>query len=147
MSWHKPLRVSRWMTLLSAGDAGGIGGVAGATVYWGHWGIFDPSTSYSLHQITVQRPCMITDVVITVVVTGGGTAGQNGTFSIRKNDTTDTSLGTSDYDASFVITANNVNVALAAGDTFAIKEAFPAVWTAPATGIFHTAEVWFREPV
>lgn len=136
-----------WFTLHNAGTATGLAPADGTAYYWGQFTLFNPSSSSSSQRMVLAKPCRIVAVRWTTIVQAG-TSGENVSIYIRKNDTTDTLLGTQVWTAgvpanTWTAPGDFTAIDFAAGDDFTFK--FQGTWTAAAnpTGIILAAMVWW----
>lgn len=137
---------SRFFTVHNAGQGAGHNPADSTTYYFGRHAIFNPDGTYGTWQLSPTFACTIREVRITIIVGGtAGTAGQNVTFSIRVNNTTDNALGAHDFSASYTEKFSGLSIALAIDDTFAVKMATPA-WTTNPTAVFYSAEISYSVP-
>ena len=122
-----------------AGDTGGYAPAAGSNFYFGIQFGLDPNTTDGGPSFTV--PVSGTIVFCTVKQSTLGTNGVNGeniTYRLRKNATTDSDIITTlDTDVDNVEGTNNaLNFAVTAGDSVAVKGTPPGSWTTPPTVMF-----------
>lgn len=136
-----------WFTLHNAGTATGLSPADATAYYWGQFTLFNPSTTSASQRMTVAKACRIV-AVRWVTIIQAGTSGENVSLYIRKNDTTDTLLGTQVWTigiagTTFSAPTDFTAIDLAAGDDFVFK--FQGTWTAAAnpTGIIVSAMVWW----
>jgi hypothetical protein len=134
-------------TLHNAGTATGLSPADGTAYYWGQFTLFNPSTSSASQRMTMAKAVRIIAVRWTTIISAG-TSPENVSLYIRKNDTTDTLLGTQVWTIGLAATTFSsptdfTAIDLAAGDDFVLK--FQGTWTAAAnpTGIIVSAMVWY----
>ena len=105
---------------------------ANATTYYFGWGGGTLSTVAARQKIVIPRAGTIVRVDIVVMV--GSTLGttETATFSIRLNDTTDTTISSSvKHDAAYQQYSAAVSIAVVANDFVEIKMAMPTWVTSP----------------
>jgi hypothetical protein len=126
-----------WLSL-AAGDAGGLNPAANTAYFFSFDGL-DPNTVTNIGGIWVPCNGTINRVWIRQYVAGtNGTNGQNITYVLHKNGTTDSgTFATLDTDVDVTDgSTSSLNFAVSQGDNLTVKFTTPNPWTTPATAMF-----------
>ncbi len=141
-------KADRWVTLHNAGTATGLAPADATPYYWGQFTLFNPSTTSGSQRMTLARACKIV-AVRWVTIIQAGTSGENVQLTLRKNDTTDTNIGTQVWTigiagSTFTAPTDFTAPTFAIGDDVVLK--FQGTWTAAAnpTGIIVGAMLYWE---
>lgn len=139
-----PTQKPVWFTLHNAGKSTGHNPADSTTYYFGLYFLFDPGTTAGAQLVTLSRPCTLVKVNHVFIVGGTPGSAEDVTIVIRKNDTTNTTMGTVKYNASGSASFDT-NLSFAAGDTFVIGISTPA-WVTNPTALFYAFTLWWTSP-
>lgn len=137
------------MTIVAGDGADGFN-PADATSYYSAAGVgLDPSATYANHSVIARQAFTIYSIQIRGLVFGTAASAGNVTYSIRRNDSTDTSIGTQSWAGAspFSVTTQytGLSIAVAQDDTWALKTLTPT-WTTNPTIVIYLAEIWATIP-
>lgn len=136
---HRPYQLK-----VQAGIVGPFSPADSTTYYVGGNPRGNPSTTYSSVQYIAPIAGTVTKAVYAVTVSGTLGTTEDVTLSVRVADTTDSATTAQDWDTAYRSTASaDLSVAVAAGDTIAVKIVTPA-WVTNPTTVIIDCTIWIE---